>query len=85
MSSESNLLTNELLLTLKNLSGYKYSPEKNKILYLISQSDLKENKSNKELYIMNSDGSEVEQCGNGVRCFARFVHERQLTNKTKFK
>ena len=60
MSSESNLLTNELLLTLKNLSGYKYSPEKNKILYLISQSDLKENKSNKELYIMNSDGSEVK-------------------------
>jgi len=60
MSSESNLFTNELLLTLKNLSGYKYSPEKNKILYLISQSDLKENKSNKELYIMNSDGSEVK-------------------------
>ncbi len=24
----------------------------------------------------NADGSEVEQCGNGVRCFARFVHER---------
>ena len=29
--------------------------------------------------IFNADGSEVEQCGNGVRCFARFVHERQLT------
>ena len=28
--------------------------------------------------IFNADGSEVEQCGNGVRCFARFVHERQL-------
>ena len=60
MSSESKLLTNELLLTLKNLSGYKYSPEKNKIIYLISQSDLKENKSFKELYIMNSDGSDVK-------------------------
>ncbi|NHB57906.1 diaminopimelate epimerase [Acinetobacter shaoyimingii] len=35
--------------------------------------------------IFNADGSEVEQCGNGVRCFARFVHDRQLTNKTKFK
>ena len=35
--------------------------------------------------IFNADGSEVEQCGNGVRCFAPFVHERQLTNKTKFK
>ncbi len=35
--------------------------------------------------IFNADGSEVEQCGNGVRCFARFVHERQLTKKTKIK
>ncbi|ENV33422.1 diaminopimelate epimerase [Acinetobacter gerneri] len=35
--------------------------------------------------IFNADGSEVEQCGNGVRCFARFVHERQLTNKTKLR
>lgn len=35
--------------------------------------------------IFNSDGSEVEQCGNGVRCFARFVHERHLTKKTKIK
>ncbi|MFC6053253.1 diaminopimelate epimerase [Acinetobacter sp. Ac_877] len=35
--------------------------------------------------IFNADGSEVEQCGNGVRCFARFVHERKLTNKTKIK
>ncbi len=31
--------------------------------------------------IFNADGSEVEQCGNGVRCFARFVHERRLTRK----
>jgi hypothetical protein len=35
--------------------------------------------------IFNADGSEVEQCGNGVRCFARFVHERKLTTKTKMK
>ena len=35
--------------------------------------------------IFNADGSEVEQCGNGVRCFARFVHERKLTAKTKIK
>lgn len=33
--------------------------------------------------IFNADGSEVEQCGNGARCFARFVYERQLTYKTK--
>lgn len=29
--------------------------------------------------IFNADGSEVEQCGNGARCFARFVKEKQLT------
>ena len=29
--------------------------------------------------IFNPDGSEVEQCGNGARCFARFVRERGLT------
>ena len=31
--------------------------------------------------IFNADGQEVEQCGNGARCFARFVRERKLTNK----
>ncbi len=31
--------------------------------------------------IFNADGSEVEQCGNGARCFVRFVHEKGLTAK----
>lgn len=31
--------------------------------------------------IFNSDGSEVEQCGNGARCFARFVLDKRLTVK----
>ena len=31
--------------------------------------------------IFNADGSEVEQCGNGARCFARFVRMKGLTNK----
>ena len=31
--------------------------------------------------IFNADGGEVEQCGNGARCFARFVREQGLTNK----
>ncbi|WOX07198.1 diaminopimelate epimerase [Microbulbifer pacificus] len=33
--------------------------------------------------IYNADGSEVENCGNGARCFARFVRERRLTSKEK--
>ena len=32
--------------------------------------------------IFNADGGEVEQCGNGARCFVRFVHEKGLTRKT---
>ncbi len=32
--------------------------------------------------IFNADGSEVEQCGNGARCFARFVRDHGLTDKT---
>ena len=31
--------------------------------------------------IFNADGSEVEQCGNGARCFARFVYDKRLTSK----
>lgn len=31
--------------------------------------------------IFNADGGEVEQCGNGARCFAVFVREKGLTNK----
>jgi len=31
--------------------------------------------------IYNADGSEVENCGNGARCFARFVSDRKLTGK----
>ncbi len=29
--------------------------------------------------IFNADGGEVEQCGNGARCFARYVHDKGLT------
>jgi diaminopimelate epimerase len=35
--------------------------------------------------IFNSDGGEVEQCGNGARCFVRYVHEHGLTTKTEIR
>jgi diaminopimelate epimerase len=31
--------------------------------------------------IFNADGGEVEQCGNGARCFVKFVHARGLSDK----
>ena len=34
-----------------------------------------------EYVIHNADGAEVEQCGNGARCFARFVRDQGLTSK----
>jgi diaminopimelate epimerase len=35
--------------------------------------------------IFNADGGEVEQCGNGARCFVRFVRERGLTAKREIR
>lgn len=38
-----------------------------------------------EYVIHNADGSEVEQCGNGARCFARYVHDAGLTGKDRIR
>ena len=35
--------------------------------------------------IFNADGNEVEQCGNGARCFVEFVRQRGLTRKTRIR
>lgn len=34
-----------------------------------------------KMRIFNADGSEVEMCGNGIRCFARYVWDKKLSNK----
>jgi diaminopimelate epimerase len=34
--------------------------------------------------IFNADGSEAETCGNGIRCFAKYVFERKMTDKREF-
>lgn len=34
--------------------------------------------------IFNADGSEAETCGNGIRCFAKYVYERGMTSETDF-
>jgi diaminopimelate epimerase len=38
-----------------------------------------------EYVIHNADGGEVEHCGNGSRCFVRFVQEQGLTNKSSIR
>lgn len=37
-----------------------------------------------KMRVFNNDGSEAKNCGNGLRCVARYVYDRQLTDKTMF-
>jgi len=46
-------------------------------LLLVSNSDLADVK----MRIFNSDGSEAEMCGNGIRCFAKYCYENGIVNK----
>lgn len=45
---------------------------------------LKSDKCDLMMRIFNSDGTEPEMCGNGIRCFARFCYENQLIEKDVF-
>ena len=40
-------------------------------------------KADFRMQIINSDGSEPEMCGNGIRCFAKYLHISGKTDKTK--
>lgn len=37
-----------------------------------------------KMHYYNSDGSKGEMCGNGIRCFSKFVYDKQIVNKEKF-
>ena len=50
-------------------------------LILICKSDVADFK----MRMFNSDGSEAEMCGNGIRCVGKFVYDKGLTNKTTVK
>lgn len=43
----------------------------------------KSDKADFKMRILNPDGSEVEMCGNGIRCLAKYVNREGLTAKTK--
>lgn len=43
-----------------------------------------ENGGDFRMRIFNADGSEAETCGNGIRCFAKYVRERGLTDRDAF-
>lgn len=48
--------------------------------------DIKTNDNNTDIgwYFYNSDGSTAQMCGNGMRCFAKYVYDKQLVNKKQF-
>lgn len=48
-------------------------------LILICKSEVADFK----MRMFNSDGSEAEMCGNGIRCVGKFVYDKGLTNKTQ--
>lgn len=50
-------------------------------LLLVEKSDVEN--ADFRYTIFNADGAEVEQCGNGARCFAHFVQQENLTTKTE--
>ena len=43
---------------------------------------LASDKADIRMRIINADGSEAEMCGNGIRCFAKYVYERGIVKKT---
>lgn len=45
----------------------------------------KSSKADFKMRIFNKDGSEAEMCGNGIRCFSKYVYEKGLIHKEKFK
>lgn len=49
-------------------------------LVIVRKSDVSEAK----MVIINSDGSRANMCGNAIRCFGKYVYEKQIVCKTKF-
>jgi len=45
---------------------------------------LPSSKANLKMRIFNSDGTEAQMCGNGIRCFAKYAYENKIISKIKF-
>lgn len=58
---ENGLLTPEILHSFGRIGSVEVSPDKSKMLYQVTYVDIKQNKTNPELFVMNTDGSDKRQ------------------------
>ena len=61
LNLESDILSPELLWSMGRLGEYVLSPDRSKILYSVTYYDLKQNKGNTDLYVMNIDGTDFQR------------------------
>lgn len=61
LNLESDILSPELLWSMGRLGEYVLSPDRSKILYSVTYYDLKQNKGNTDLYVMNIDGTDIQR------------------------
>lgn len=60
----------------KNLCRRRFSIGADGILVILNSE-----KADIRMRVFNSDGSEAEMCGNGIRCFARYIYEKKILSK----
>lgn len=61
VKAENGLMTPEILYSFGRIGSVEVSPDKSKILYQVTYVDIKQNKTNPELFVMNADGSDKKQ------------------------
>ena len=77
---KNNIEENELPKIARFLSNRHFGIGGDGII-LIEKSEIADFK----MRIFNSDGTEAEMCGNGIRCFAKYIYENGLTKKENLK
>ncbi len=64
-------------LVAKKLCKFHFSIGADGLIYIC-----KSNKADIRMRIFNDDGSEAEMCGNGIRCFAKYIYENEIVKKS---
>ena len=71
---------NEIIPKIKNLCDRKFGVGGDGLMVALPSET-----SDVKMYYYNSDGSQGEMCGNGLRCFSKFVFEKGIVNKENLK